>query len=57
LGGLHFLGNPELINGPIFCTTSKIISCIVTSAAEAELGAAFQNAQKGAQFNNTLTEL
>jgi hypothetical protein len=30
---------------------------VVTSAAEAELGAAFQNAQKGAQFRNTLIEL
>jgi hypothetical protein len=47
---------PELINSPIFCT-SKIISCVVTSAGESELGAAFQNAQKGAQFRNTLTEL
>jgi hypothetical protein len=58
LGGLHFLGSTKLINGPI-CCTSKIISCVVvTSATEAELGAAFQNAQKGAQFRNTLlTEL
>jgi hypothetical protein len=56
LGGLHYLGSEDAINGPIFCT-SKIISCIVTSAAEAELGAAFQNAQKGAQFRNTLIEL
>ena len=29
----------------------------MTSAAEAELGAAFQNAQKGAQFRNRLAEL
>jgi hypothetical protein len=56
LGGIHYLGSPAYINGPFFCT-SKIISCIVTSAAEAELGAAFQNTQKGAQFRNTLTEL
>jgi hypothetical protein len=56
LGGLHYLGTTELINGPFFCT-SKTISCIVSSAAEAELGAAFQNAQKGAQFRNTLVEL
>jgi hypothetical protein len=56
LGGLHYLGTEEAINGPIFCT-SKIISCIVSSAAEAELGAAFQNAQKGVQFRNTLIEL
>jgi hypothetical protein len=56
LGGFHYLGTPDLINGPIFCT-SKIISCVVSSAAEAELGAAFQNAQKGAHFRNTLVEL
>ncbi len=56
LGGLHLLGTPEFINGPIYCT-SKIISCVVTSAAKAELGAAFQNTQKGAQFRNTHTEL
>jgi hypothetical protein len=56
LGGVHYLGSTEFINGPFFCT-SKLISVIVTSAAEAELGAAFQNAQKAAQFRNTLTEL
>jgi hypothetical protein len=56
LGGLHYLGSTQEINGPFFCT-SKMISCVVTSAAETELGAAFQNAQKGAQFRNTLIEL
>jgi hypothetical protein len=56
LGGFHYLGSLDRINGPIFCT-SKLISCVVTSAAEAELGAAFQNGQKGAQFRNTLIEL
>jgi hypothetical protein len=56
MGGLHYLGTTETINGPFFCT-SKIISCVVTSAAEAEMGAAFQNAQKAAQFRNTLVEL
>ncbi len=55
-GGLHYLGSADQINGPFYCT-SKVISCVVTSAAEAELGAAFQNAQKGAQFRNTLAEL
>jgi hypothetical protein len=49
LGGFHFLGFPERINGPIFCT-SKIISCMCASVAEAELGAAFQNAQKAEEF-------
>jgi hypothetical protein len=56
LGGFHYLGFPDRINGPIFCT-SKIISCVVASVAEAELGAAFQNAQKAAEFRNTLEEL
>ncbi len=56
LGGVHFLGFPDRINGPIFCT-SKIISCVVASVAEAELGAAFQNAQKAAEFRNILHEL
>jgi hypothetical protein len=56
LGGLHYLGTTDQINGPFYCT-SKVISCVVTSAAEAELGATFQNAQKGAQFRNTLAEL
>ena len=41
LGGFHYLGYQDRINGPIFCTT-KVISCVVASVAEAELGAAFQ---------------
>jgi hypothetical protein len=56
LGGFHFLGFWDRINGPIYCT-SKIISCVVASVAEAELGAAFQNAQKAVEFRNTLHEL
>jgi hypothetical protein len=56
LGGFHYLGFPDRTSGPIFCT-SKIISCVVASVAEAELGAAFQNAQKAAEFCNTLLEL
>jgi hypothetical protein len=58
LGGFHYLGFPDRINGPIFCT-NKIISCVVLVAlvAETELGAAFQNAQKAAEFRNTLLEL
>jgi hypothetical protein len=56
LGGYHYLGFLDRTNGPIFCT-SKMISCVVSSVAEAELGAAFQNAQKAAEFRNTLHEL
>ncbi len=53
LGGLHYLGYHDRTNGLIFCT-SKIISCVVASVAEAELGAAFL---KAAEFRNTLHEL
>jgi hypothetical protein len=56
LGGFHYLGFSDRTNGPIFCT-SKIISCVVASVAEAELGAGFQNAQKAAEFRLTLHEL
>jgi hypothetical protein len=52
LGGFHYLGFPDRINGPIFCTR-KVFSCVVASVAEAELGAA----QKAAEFRNTLLEL
>ena len=37
-GGLFYLGIGKAINGSIACT-SKMISCIVASAAEAELAA------------------
>ncbi len=56
LGGYHYLGFPDRLNGPVYCT-SKIISCVVSSVAEGELGAAFQNAQRAAEFRNTLHEL
>ncbi len=32
----------------------SLASCVVSSVAEAELGAAFQKAQKAAEFRNTL---
>ncbi len=32
MGGMHYLGTTDFINGPFFCT-SKIISCVVISAA------------------------
>jgi hypothetical protein len=56
LGGFHYLGFPDRVNGTFFCT-SKIISCVVALFVEAELGGAFQNAQKTAEFRNTLLEL
>jgi hypothetical protein len=49
LGGFHFLGFWDRINGSIYCT-SKIISCVVASVAEAKLGAAFQMPKKRSNF-------
>jgi hypothetical protein len=56
LGGYHYLGFSDRLNGPVYCT-SNIISCVVSSVAEAESGAAFQNTQKAVEFRNTLHEL
>ncbi len=44
------------MNESIACT-SKMISCIVASAAEAELAAGFQQAQIAVRLRNTLTDL
>jgi len=55
-GGLFYLGTRKAINGSIACT-SKMISCIVASAAEAELAAGFQQAQIAVRLRNTLTDL
>ena len=52
-GGLFYLGCRWAINGPIVCT-SKMISCVVASAAEAELAAGFQLAQIAVRLRNTL---
>ena len=54
-GLIGYLGLLEWINGPIFCT-SKMISCVVASAAEAELAGGFQAAQIGAQHRLTLQD-
>jgi hypothetical protein len=43
-GVLFYLGTRKAINGSLACT-SKMISCEVASAAEAELAAGFQQAQ------------
>jgi hypothetical protein len=61
LGGLFFLGNtppPEhdKLNGSIL-NVASVIKNVVASAAEAEVGACFHNAQSGAPLRVTLTEL
>jgi hypothetical protein len=60
LGGLFFLGNtsPEQdrLNGSIL-NVAVVIKKVVASAAEAEVGACFHNAQSGAPLRVTLTEL
>jgi hypothetical protein len=55
-GGLFYLGSRNAINGPIVCT-SKMISCVVASAAEAELAAGFQQAQLAVRLRHRLHDL
>jgi hypothetical protein len=52
-GGLFYLGSRNAINGPLACT-SRMISCVVASAAEAELAAGFQQTQLAVRLRNTL---
>ena len=57
-GGYHYLGNLDgkLFNGPIYIL-AKIIKAVMASAAEAECGALYVNAQDAVQFITTLEEL
>jgi hypothetical protein len=55
-GGLFYLGSRNAINGPIVCS-SKMISCVVASAAAAELAAGFQQAQLAVRLRHTLHDL
>jgi hypothetical protein len=57
-GGILYLGNKESfgsfdINGPILAV-STLIRCVVSSAAEAEYGACFINAQHGVWLRTVL---
>jgi hypothetical protein len=60
LGGLFFCGDKppkeDTLNGSIL-NVASVIKNVVASAAESEVGACFQNAQRGAPFRVTLTEL
>ena len=57
-GGYHFLGNLDgtLFNGPIYIL-AKIIRAVMASAAKAECGSLFTNAQNAISYNTTLEEI
>ena len=57
-GGYHFLGthDEKLFNGPIF-VLAKTIKAVMASAAEAEVGSLFLNAQQAISYIITLEEL
>ena len=58
-GGVFYLGDlnrPEHSNGPILAVSS-VIPVVVASAAEAELGSLFMNAQHGAEIRCILEDL
>lgn len=58
-GGFFFLGdrkNPDLLNAPILCTSS-ILDVVVSSASEAEYGAAFLNTKQTTPIRGTLDTL
>ena len=57
-GGYHYLGNydGDLFNGPIYIL-AKIIKAVMSSAAEAECGALYINAQDAIPFITKLEEL
>ena len=57
-GGHHYLSDnqPFLPNNIAILTVSKIIKAVMSSAAEAELGALYVNACKGVEICNILHE-
>jgi hypothetical protein len=56
-GSLFYLGSRNAINGPIVCISKMISSCVVASAAEAELAAGFQQAQLTVRLRHSLHDL
>jgi hypothetical protein len=60
-GGFFYMGNTsqnekKLTNGAILIV-SKVLKHVISSAAEAEIGAVFINAKEGAVLRTTLEEL
>jgi hypothetical protein len=62
IGGYFYLGNKTdspkkpLSNGPLLCHTT-VLKNVVSSVAEAEFGALFENAKEGAVTRTTLAEM
>ena len=58
MGGFHFLGSHDRteFNGPIL-VLAKIIRNVMSSAAEAEIGALYMNAQQAVPIRNCLIDL
>jgi hypothetical protein len=62
IGGYFYLGNKSdsrmkpLSNGPLLCDT-PVLKHVVSSVAEAELGALFVNAKEGTVTRTTLSEM
>jgi hypothetical protein len=57
--GFFYLGdrnNPDVLNAPLLCTSS-ILDVVVSSATEAEYGAAFLNTKQTAPLRDTLATL
>jgi hypothetical protein len=58
--GHHYLdnlpGQPSIINGPIL-NLSKVLKGVMSSAAEAEIGALYLNAKEATVIRTTLTEM
>jgi len=57
--GVYYLGDrkkPNILNAPIPCTSS-ILDVVVSSATEAEYGAAFLNTKQTAPIRGTLADL
>jgi hypothetical protein len=57
-GGYHYLSSTkgDLFNAPIF-VLAKVIKNVMASAAEAEVGALYMNAQEAVGIRNCLTEM
>jgi hypothetical protein len=59
-GGHHYLGNllgkPNILNGPIL-NISKVLKGVMSSAAEAEIGALYINTKEATVICTTLAEM
>jgi hypothetical protein len=60
-GGHHYLGNlpgkPTILNGPILNISKVLLKGVMSSAAEAEIGALYLNAKEATVIRTTLDEM